>query len=895
MRAVNALPLLKLHGCISNSTDVEVPLILTIDQYVTHKKCRDRLFARFIDYALEYPIIFVGHGLEDADLRQALMEASVDTVSRPRFWTVVPQSSDRQRRFWETKRISTIPLSFENFLLSLDDSINRALRSVATPQPSHPIERRFVRHTPPSSDLISFLQNDVTYIQADLPAPAIKPKDFYRGYSSGWGAIQQDLDAKRHITDTILSDVVLIEEIDRPIIGDLYVLKGYAGSGKSVVLKRIAWEAAVVFEKLCLYANAGCRLPLQRLIELSELTGERIFLFVDHPADIVNDLIYLIRNVRSRNIPVTIICAERYNEWNIECTSFATYVNELYELRYLSGKEIEWILGKLTVHNSLGTLKDKPIELQIKAFTDTADKQLIVALHEATSGLPFRDIVYNEYSNIQPEQAKNIYLTICALNRLDVPVRAGLIRRVHGVSFKDFEKKFFDPLEAVVYTERYTPAHDFAYRARHPWVAEVVFERALPTDRERHDLYLQIISALDIGYDIDRKAYRGLIRARDLLELISDPLLVRSIYDATQKLVSEDPYHHQQLAIYEMRRDSPNLSLAYEELQKARRLSPSDKSIIHTLADLEIRRAEASNSELKRDRHLQTASDLSQAIMGKNSDSSHGYCMSCKVTLERLQAQLKKDPDDQMSVTRLVRKAEQQLNDGLQQYPGDPFLSSAEARLAKIIGEDKRAINALERALTANPANGFIAKSLSRLYEVLGDLGRARKTLEKCLETARADKAVNAALARLLTNHFPEEGGTAEFYWRRSFTEGDANHQNQFWYARQIFINGQPESARELFKQLGNVRVSPEMKLAVRGLLYDNAGNPKRFTGKVERLESSYAWVSRDGEPGSVYFHCSNCDHSVWDQLMPDCRLSYELGFNYKGLAAVNVAQIPEE
>jgi hypothetical protein len=39
--------------------------------------------------------------------------------------------------------------------------------------------------------------------------------------------------------------------------------------------------------------------------------------------------------------------------------------------------------------------------------------------------------------------------------------------------------------------------------------------------------------------------------------------------------------------------------------------------------------------------------------------------------------------------------------------------------------------------------------------------------------------------------------------------------------------------------------------------------------------------------------HCSNSDPSAWDQLRPGCRLSYELGFNYRGLAAVDMTHIP--
>ncbi len=44
LRSANSLVLLKLHGCITCTNDRDVPLILSTDQYITHKKGRERLF-----------------------------------------------------------------------------------------------------------------------------------------------------------------------------------------------------------------------------------------------------------------------------------------------------------------------------------------------------------------------------------------------------------------------------------------------------------------------------------------------------------------------------------------------------------------------------------------------------------------------------------------------------------------------------------------------------------------------------------------------------------------------------------------------------------------------------------------------------------------------------------
>ncbi len=634
MRSANSLPLLKIHGCISKYSEIDVPMILTVDQYVTHKKGRDRLFNRFKDYASEYTVVFVGHSLEDQDIRQAISEVSTDDISRPRFYVVSPNPSPRQIRFWETKKISAIPCTFEAFLHELDHRLDKSLRTVATTPTSHPIQRRFIKHAALIPDeLVALLQENVTYIRNDLPSASTNPRDFYRGYARGWSFIQQQLDARRHLSDTVLSDVVLADEADRPTRADVYLLKGYAGSGITTLLKRIAWDAATQFGKLCLYLNPGRRISIAPLITLAELSGERLFLFVDDPVDVLGDLASVFRLARARNLLLTVILGERANEWNNECSSLDSYVNDVFEVRYLSVTEIGWLLDKLAEHHSLGVLEGQSRQEQVRRFVETADKQLIVALHEATSGRPFREIVVDEYQHISPPDAQQIYLSICALNRLDVPVRAGIIRRLHGVSFESFRERFFKPLESIVYTEQYEPGKDMAYRTRHPWIAEVVFERALPSEQDRLNLYIRLLDCLDIGYEPDRKAYRGLIRARDLLLLFSDPLLVRRLYESAKALGNDDAYYHQQQAIYEMRRQNPNFSLAYDYLQISRRLAPSDKSVIHTLADLELRRASGAQSTLERDKYLRSAQDLSGSILGKDADTSHGYYTACEVAL----------------------------------------------------------------------------------------------------------------------------------------------------------------------------------------------------------------------------------------------------------------------
>ena len=90
LRSVDNVVYLKLHGCITNIADENTPLILTPEQYITHKKGRDRLFERLQSLAYEFPILFVGHSLSDTDIRTILYELSQLGEAKPRSYILAP-------------------------------------------------------------------------------------------------------------------------------------------------------------------------------------------------------------------------------------------------------------------------------------------------------------------------------------------------------------------------------------------------------------------------------------------------------------------------------------------------------------------------------------------------------------------------------------------------------------------------------------------------------------------------------------------------------------------------------------------------------------------------------------------------------------------------------------
>jgi len=884
LRAPDAVPLMKLHGCVTMVDETAYPLILTIDQYVNHAVGREKLFNRFTEYASEYSVVYIGYQIEDSDIRAILQQLQQPEMSRPMQYVVTPNPSARDVRIWANKKITTISGTFDQFMTELQGRIAKGLRGFKSTTHSHPIAARFVTRAEPSSDLVTFLTNDVMYVYSGMPLETANPQAFFKGSSYGWGSIAASHDAKRTLTDTVLTEVILADDSNRPRITDFYLVKGYGGSGKTVLLKRIAYETGITFEKVVLYLRSDARLPIGPIAELCSLLGERLFIFLDGAARRSSDVGAFLHAARSNKLPVTLIATERSNEWNVDGQELSPLLDGTHHLRSLSSAEIEALLGKLDEFKCLGVLASKTMDERREAFMSYADRQLLVALYEVTNGADFRDIVLDEYRNIANDRARRIYLFICALNRVNVPVRAGLVYRLTGVSFNDFKRDFFAPLDSIVLTEEHRSSLDMAYRARHPWIAQIVFERALPDEHDRFDLYMSVLKEIDVGYTSDRTAFRETIRAKNLKEQFSDPLMVEEIFRAAKAASPDDGYLFQQHAIYEMRRVNGNLNRASDLLSNARELLPHDRSITHTMSELDIARANTARTEIEKNMFLEKARQQAARLAGANADSSHGYVTLVKLAMGRLKAVLEKAEIDEADVTAATKQIEQALSEGLQRFRNDEYLLAAEAEFSGLLNDKDRARKALAKAIATNPASTFVAKALSRVQDAESDYAGARKTLSDGLRLLPGDKLLNGALARLLERRFPDQRDEAETSWRRSFTDGDTNYTSQFWYARRLYLNGKVDEAMDRFARLKLARLSFEVRATIAGRIRDQ-GAIKVFTGVITRLESDHAWVTPYGQQRAIYLHGSQVDAKIWQSYRQGDALRFGLGFNYMGPA----------
>lgn len=885
-----SLPFYKLHGCINYLSDESIPFILTPNHYSTHRSNRERMFTTLKELSYNYTFIFIGFNISHQFTRAILNEIRESLSKRPRAYLISNDIREADIKLWNLNKIEVIKKDFDSFFNEINKRItlNNRILAKLRPKVDHPIFNKFTVNTEeikPTKNLLEYINEDIEFIHRNFITETTKPEAFYKGYFENWDPIRQNLDAQRNLTDSIISEVIIEETYSKNTPQNFILIKGFAGSGKSVLIKRLAWNAAVMFDKLCIFLKPGSRLSYEPLAELYKFTQERIYFFIDGVAGRDENIKIILEKSKNDNLEITLICTERINVWNTDCSSLEKYLTQDYKLKYLNDREINSLLDLLERHKCLGMLERKTKAERVEELSQKANRELLVALYEATQSKPFEVIIRDEYEKINSEAAKQMYLTICILHRLGSSARAGLISRVHGITLTDFKERLFKPLEFIVFDKEDNKIRDFIYLTRHKQIADIVFETVLKTTQERFDEYIRVLACLNLDFENDRVACYAMTNAKKLMQIFNDSFMIRRIYDVAEEKNPDSPKIKQQRAIYEMNSIGGSLDVAEKLLKSALLKLPKDSIIWHSFAELSFRKAERSGYIIEQNKFLQESVEICQKLLKKQSDSSYAYNTLLKVILFKLKREV--NSQVHISIESIVKDFEKNLSNAKQQNPLDETLLGIEASFNEVFDNKPEAKALLKRAYDINPASPYISIRLSSIYKNNNETNDAVSILEKTANLLPNDKEVNFKLAMVLLDTNPENYSEIKHYLRKSFSIGDNRYISQFWYARTLYLAGELQEANERFESLYSSKVNFETKTKTQGIIIEKS-KPKIFSGTITRVETTYGFIQRDDRNESIFFN-PNENSENWHLLMRGKKVIFHIGFNYRGAIAIHL------
>ena len=886
----NPLELVKLHGSVDVFQDLEIPFILATEQYTKFAENRTRLFNRLKDLAEEYNLVFCGYSVLDPHIQTILHSMFSLGAIRPAYFMVKPSFDEVEARYWGGKRVTPIVATYREFLESLRATIDPGLvaAGIRAMGVGHPIRRFYKRiNVTETANLASFLAQDVSLVHSGMSVTTQSAVDFYKGFDTGFYPITADMDVRRNVTDSILATIFLRAENEQTG-ADLYLLRSAAGTGKSIVLKRLAWEAATQFDCLVLFHRANGSLRASALEELVSYVGKRIFLVVDRAAYYVDELSRLFDECKAKALPVTIITAERDNEWAVRCDKLDQKLDGTFEIHRFAHNEIIALVDKLVHFKALGRLEELSPENRVKEFEIRAERQILVMLYELTQGIPFEKLIVNEYERIIPTDAQLLYLDICSLNRLNVPVRAGLISRVSNIHFSEFSARFFEPLKQIVIAEKNEYIGDMVYSARHATIAQIVFENILNDQEKRFDILVRIMKGMNLSYSSDESAFKAIVTGREIAQMFPSQELGRRFFDTAIEVAGADASIFQQRAIFEINHagGSPEVGLAW--IEKAERLRPHDRAIRHTKGNILRACAAHAKNGLRREEYRKGALQALAPIVGSDARQPHGFHTLALILLDDIRDYLTennpaKQDEDRVLVAKL-EDLQKVIRNGLAIFPEEARLLAVEADYYTLIQKDRRALLSLKQAFDRNKRLDWIAVRLANVYRLNGNRDESTRVLREAIEASPSSKDANFALGRLLADapDFAERGMALE-YFRRAHTKGDTNFLAQLWYGRELFLAGRYDEANDIFVQLSKVSLPSEIKRSITGIVRSQDGSPQYFDGIVVKKEEGYLFVSFPAFPRDIFVFRGEVRTKDWAEIKVGTRVLSKIGFAYRG------------
>ena len=240
------IPYYKLHGSVDHANSLEGRLILTKEDYRHYLRHRTKLFQRLKRDLLSRTLLFIGYSIADDNLREILdaCRDELEVDSLPLSYAVRPGSTPLEETFWREKyNIQLLTMDGAEFLVALKDTWQLQHRAVLPL-----VERQSMAYLLPDEHNRFQKVGESFYMvrAADCTGPS-NPFSFFKGSEPTWGDIRDQVAPPRDALYQIMEGI--FGELSEPNQkATAYLVTGAAGTGKTTLLRTIAYELSSVYQ-----------------------------------------------------------------------------------------------------------------------------------------------------------------------------------------------------------------------------------------------------------------------------------------------------------------------------------------------------------------------------------------------------------------------------------------------------------------------------------------------------------------------------------------------------------------------------------------------------------------------------------------------------------------------
>jgi hypothetical protein len=366
-------------------------------------------FAR--DY-VQQPVVFVGSQLDEPLFWQALEareRRGHGSEERPKSFLVAPRISPPKQNI--LRGMNVVPAEqdarsfFEWLAGAYPPQPRAAVLAEVVPEVASLLLRSELR--PEVVDALEEMLTAFSRVPA-APNPDRRRIEFFLGAVPTWSDLARDLDAPRDITSKLLGSIDEAFSKDESL--RVFGILGAGGAGKSTILRR----AALILRQRrsqVFFTDGSSRPAIAETVAALESLPERAVLFIDN-AHLLGPVFYMLcKALGKATVPPVLIFASRFNLFERALRPVANErFCELFTVGDLSDSEIRGLIAKLDKNVQLGKLEPMTAARRFHEFKVRAQKQILVAMREATAGEGFNEIIRTEYEQLESGEPRVLYL-----------------------------------------------------------------------------------------------------------------------------------------------------------------------------------------------------------------------------------------------------------------------------------------------------------------------------------------------------------------------------------------------------------------------------------------------------------------------------------------------------
>ena len=571
----------KLMGTINRDTPLTEP-VLTKGKYYSSVKDKARFYDILLDIVKDGTIIFIGYSLNDylalQTLDAAIGSRGYDNLPYSYLISSTIQSPPESAKL-SRRKIVPIPLSFETFIdyvekncgtdfkFSDEKVLIEPKRSLRAPNSRDALEL--------DSTLVKEVEKFGELLTMDklLDDPG-NVDDFFKGRNLNWSAFSKNWDFRREIYAKMKKSISVNINKESPEDNDFFLLSGPPGSGKSFIIRRMAYDLASEGKSIVFYLDPNSyEIDLKALDSLTTDINRRydelvpqttkkdrlklIIIIDDVGTSQINP--YAIKNyLTSRGRLCLVLGATRESEWlwSYSSDSFEIPLDNNFKINDEPDPSEKVELFK---HLDKLGFPGNNLVYNGERENDDTDRSFFAIIYTAINParLPLNKAIKNQYQNLDDIE-KKVFSNICLFNQYGLNINQELLVRSLNMGYIEFGKKALTSRIQEITMERSDIFDNLSYSTLHRIIAQKTISIFYPTAKEIFELYVELMKCVNLTIDLERQNVERLLvnflsakKLRSPLSLDQKELLFETV---CSKYPSKTLVHHLGIIKHEMQK-----------------------------------------------------------------------------------------------------------------------------------------------------------------------------------------------------------------------------------------------------------------------------------------------------------------------------------------------------